>query len=242
MISTEWRERVLLVTIDRPERRNAVDKDSLDGLAAALAEASSGGARVLVLTGAGGHFSAGADLTSLEDSGFARVLRGVLDGLTSAPFVTMAAVSGAALGAGTQLATACDLRVAAPSARFGIPAGKLGLMVDAKTVQRIVALVGQSTARSMLLAADVLDAEAALRVGLAQRLGDLDAALAWAEEIAALAPLSLAGHKLMLERLVVDSPVDADVVAAFDAAWASADLREGRAAFAERRPPRFEGR
>jgi len=77
--------------------------------------------------------------------------------------------------------------------------------------------------------------------GLVQRLGDLDAALAWADEIAALAPLTVAGHKLALERLAAP-PEDPVVTEAFRRAWASADLAEGRAAFAARRPPEFEGR
>jgi enoyl-CoA hydratase len=242
VISTAWHDRVLVVTLDRPERRNAVDLAALEALLVALGEAREGEARVLVLTGAGGHFSAGADLKSLTDSSYATVLRSVLDGLTEASFPTMAAVEGAALGAGTQLATACDLRVATASARFGIPAAKLGLMVDAQTVQRVVSLVGHGPARAMLLAAEQIDGEAAHRLGLVQRLGSLDDAMAWAQEIAQLAPLSIAGHKLTLERLLPRPADDADVHAAFNRAWGSADLAEGRAAFAERRSPRFDGR
>ena len=242
MIHLSWHDQVCLVTLDRPERRNALDRQALDDLAAAIEDARSRDARGLVLTGAGGHFCAGADLTSLEDQGYATVLRRVLDGLTAAPFVTMAAVDGAALGAGTQLATACDLRVATPAARFGIPAAKLGLMGDHRTVQRLASLAGDGTARAMLLAAEVVDGEAAHRLGLVQRLGTLDDALGWAADIAALAPLSIAGHKLALERLRRAPDEDPDVDAAFATAWASADLTEGRAAFAERRAPRFEGR
>ena len=234
----ERRGDVTLLTIDRQERRNAVDHDTLHSLERAALSAIDDEARVIVLTGAGGHFCAGADLTGLEDAGFATVLRGVLDLLSSAPVVTIAAVDGAALGAGTQLASFCDLRVATSSARFGIPAAKLGLMVDARTVERVVALAGAGSARAMLLAADVIDGEAAHRLGMVQRLGDLDVALAWAEEIALLAPLTIAGHKLALER-AADDPLVAE---AFARAWSSADLVEGRAAFHERRPPKFEGR
>ena len=115
----------------------------------------------MVLTGADGHFCAGADLTGLEDEAFATVLRGVLDRLRDAPFPTIAAVDGAALGAGTQLAISCDLRVATVACRFGIPAAKLGLMVDHWTVQRLALLAGHGPARAMLLAAEVLDGDAA---------------------------------------------------------------------------------
>jgi enoyl-CoA hydratase len=243
VIHYEERGAVALVTIDRPERRNAVDHEALEQLTAALDRASSSvpDARALVLTGAGGHFCAGADLTGLEDAGFASVLRGVLDRLSEAPLPTIAAVDGAALGAGSQLAIACDLRVATSRARFGIPAAKLGLMVDHWTVQRLALLAGQGPARAMLLAADVVDGEAAVRLGLAQRAGDLDDALAWADDIATLAPLTIQGFKLMLNRLEPALDHDEDVAAAFQRAWGSNDLREGLAAFHERRPPQFRG-
>ena len=230
------------LTIDRPERRNAVDHATLDALAAGVQGAVDGGARAIVLTGAGGHFCAGADLTTLEDSAFASVLRDVLDLFSSVPIATIAAVDGAALGAGTQLAISCDLRVATGSARFGIPAAKLGLMVDAATVQRLVALAGASTARAMLLAAETIDGEGAHRIGFVHRLGSLDDAMAWAADVAALAPLTIAGHKLMLNRLEQATGDDADVRAAAERAWGSRDLQEGIAAFRERRSPVFEGR
>jgi enoyl-CoA hydratase len=234
VIRTDDRGPVAVVTIDRPERRNAVDHATLEALATALAEAPAD-LRVLVLTGAGGHFCAGADLTAVEDAGFTALLRTVLDGLRLAPFVTLAAADGAALGAGTQLAVACDLRVATAQASFGIPAGRLGLAVDDWTVERLARLAGHGPARAMLLAAEVLKGDEAHRLGFVQRLGTLDDALAWADDIAALAPLTLRAHKAALER-------PAEAAAARRAAWASDDLREGLAAFRERRRPRFHGR
>ncbi|MEY2403397.1 MAG: enoyl-CoA hydratase [Acidimicrobiaceae bacterium] len=242
MIHHERREAVALVTIDRPERRNAVDRDALAELEAVIATAVEDPTiRVFLLTGAGGHFCAGADLTGLEDETFASTLRIVLQGLHDAPFPTIAAVDGAALGAGTQLAIACDLRVATPGARFGIPAAKLGLMVDHWTVQRLALLAGHGPARAMLLAADVLSGDEAVRLGLAQRTGDLDAALAWAADIAELAPLTIRGHKIALNRLEADLGTDPAVAEAFKRAWGSADLQEGLAAFHERRSPAFRG-
>ena len=240
MIHHELRGNVALVTIDRPERRNAVDRDALDGLMAAI-EASAG-VRSLVLTGAGGHFCAGADLTGVEDASFAAILRRVLDGLRDAPFPTIAAIDGAALGAGTQLAVACDLRVSTAGASFGIPAGRLGLAVDHWTVQRLAMLAGQGPARAMLLAAEVLKGDEALAIGLVQRIGDLDDALGWADEIAALAPLTLRAHKVALNKLEAEVGGDPDVRAAFDTAWGSDDLQEGIAAFREKRLPIFHGR
>ena len=224
-------ERITLVTIDRQERRNAVDRDAVE----AIRDAALAARGVLVLTGAGGHFCAGADLTTLEDAGFAALVRDTCDALGSAEVVSIAAVDGAALGAGTQFAAACDLRVATPSARFSVPAGKLGVALDGRTVTRLAALAGGGTARAMLLGGEVVDGEAAHRTGFVQRLGVLDDALTWAGEIAALAPLTLTAHKLGLD----GSP---DAPAAYDRAWSSADLREGLTAFQEKRPPTFEGR
>jgi enoyl-CoA hydratase len=131
--------------------------------------------------------------------------------------------------------------VATPTASFGIPAAKLGLMVDHWTVQRVATLAGHGPARAMLLAAELLSGDDAVRLGLAQRSGGLDDALAWAGEIAQLAPLTIQGHKLMLNGLEDDPADDPGVREAFSRAWSSADLQEGIAAFHERRSPRFRG-
>lgn len=242
MIHHDQRGPVALVTIDRPERRNAVDRDALDGLERALADAAAAGSRVLVLTGAGGTFCAGADLGGVEDTEFVAALNRVLEGLRTATFPTLAAVEGFALGAGTQLAVACDLRVARPDATFGIPAAKLGLMVDQWTVQRLARVAGDGTARAMLLAAETYRGDRGFELGLVQRLGGLDDALAWAEQIAALAPLTVAGHKLGVNEAERFDPPTSAYAEAFRRAWGSEDLREGMAAFRERRTPRFEGR
>jgi enoyl-CoA hydratase len=243
VLHAEVRDTIVLVTIDRPHRRNALDLATLEALATTL-DSTTSDVRTLVVTGAGGHFCAGADLGGVEDDRFVERLRHVLVRLGEAPYVTIAAVDGAALGAGTQLAVACDLRVATPGARFGIPAGKLGLSVDTWTVDRLAQLAGHGPARAMLLAAEVVSGEEANRLGMVQRLGDLEAALAWAGEIAALAPLTIQAHKAAL--LGVGGRGGAPVAEAAEAArrraWASTDLQEGLAAFREGRAPAFEGR
>jgi len=171
----------------------------------------------------------------------AGLLQGVLDRLRDVSFPTIAAIDGAALGAGSQLAIACDLRVAAADASFGVPAAKLGLMVNHWTVQRIATLAGPSMARAILLTAEVVSGADALRVGLVNRQGSLPEALEWAEQIAKLAPLTIAGHKLMLNRLEPSLDNFADVAAAFDRAWNSNDFAEGIDAFRSRRTPVFRG-
>ena len=228
---------MVIVTIDRPERRNAVDYATLVALRTAVDEAL--GARVFVLTGSGGAFCAGADLTGVEDAGFAAALKAVLVGLTELPIVTLAAIDGPALGAGTQLALACDLRVATARSRFGIPAARLGLAVDEWTIRRLVAEAGGPIARAMLLGAASYTAEPLHAAGFVHRLGGLDDALAWAEELALLAPLTVAAHKRGLE--IRDSRDVAAFAELTERAWRSDDAHEGRTAFLEKRAPRFSG-
>ena len=229
---------VTTLTLDRPERRNAVNHPMLVDLRRAVDDAAAADCRVVVVQGEGSAFCAGADLTGVEDHGFHDALAAALQSLATAPMVTIAAVDGPALGAGTQLAIACDLRVATPSSRFGIPAAKLGLVVDHWTVHRLAELLGVATASSMLLAAATVDAAAAHAAGWVQRLGATADAHAWAHEIATLAPLTVAAHKVGLRT----PPGHAAFAAARDAAWASADAQEGRRAFLDKRAPRFEGR
>lgn len=240
-VQLQWRgeapELVVVVTLNRPDRRNAVDLDTLLQLQQAHQAAREGGARVLVLTGAPPAFCAGADLTGVESEQFGAELARTLAAFTALPFLTVAAIDGPALGAGAQLASACDLRVATAPSRIGIPAARLGLAVDTWTVRRMTAEFGASIARGMLLAAQTWNAEQLNESGFIHRIGDLKHALQFADELAAHAPLTVAAHKLMLE----DAPAE-QAEAARLAAWASADAAEGREAFLAKRPPRFSGR
>ncbi|QQS25874.1 MAG: enoyl-CoA hydratase/isomerase family protein [Actinomycetota bacterium] len=159
------------------------------------------------MTGAPPAFCAGADLADVESDDFVATLAEVLTGFGELPFVTIAAVEGAALGAGTQLAIACDLRVATAPSQFGIPAARLGLAVDAWTVQRLVQEMGASVARAMLLAAQTYSGEHLAEVGAVHRIGDLQRALAWADELGGLAPLTIRAHKLAMERALAARPL-----------------------------------
>ncbi len=242
-VRTERDGRVEVVTLDRPERRNAVDHATLLELRDVQAQLRSdapGAVRAVVLTGAPPAFCAGADLTGVEEGEFARELNAVLCGFGALPVPVIAAVDGPALGAGTQLVVATDLRVATPTSVFGIPAAKLGLAVDEWTVRRLAAEFSPAIARAMLVAAETSTAEELHRLGAVHRLGDLAAAVDWAHQIDRLAPLTMSTHKLGLESVFDGSSFDA-----FDTArrhtWASRDADEGRAAFLEKRRPDFRG-
>lgn len=189
---------VATITIDRPKRRNALNHDAVEALDGALGASTEAGARCVIVTGADGHFCAGADLTELEDLTFTHRLREMLDHLAGLEIPTIAAISGACMGLGMQLALGCDIRIATPDASFGVPVAKLGLMVDHWTLRRLALAAGWGTARHMVLFAEVLDAAAAHRVGLVQDLGDLAAAEVLAQRVTSLAPLSISGSKLGL--------------------------------------------
>lgn len=232
------------ITLDRPDKRNAVDLATLRELLDAQREARERRARVVVLTGTAPAFCSGADLDGVELGEFTETLLAVLGGFGDLPAITMAAVDGPALGAGTQLAIACDLRVATSPSRFGIPAAKLGLAVDRWTVARLGHQAGWSIARAMLLTGDPVEAER-LVGSLVHRTGDLADAMQWATELASRAPLTVAAHKLALESLAGAGAArhitDGEVEAARLAAWSSNDADEGRLAFREKRSPTFRG-
>lgn len=239
-IRLEITDRIAVVTIDRTARRNALNLDAVERLDAAVAQAVTEGAAAIVLTGAEGHFCAGADLKEMEDQTFDLRLRSMLDHVANVPVPTFAAISGACMGLGMQLALACDIRVATDDAYFGIPAAKLGLVVNHWTLQRLALNLGFGAARLMILTASTFSFDDVWRLGFLQTQGDLDAALDLARQSATLAPLSLAGSKIGLN-LVERALDDPAFNEAFERAWNSEDLAEGRAAFSERRSPVFRG-
>jgi enoyl-CoA hydratase len=261
VIRWETRGAVGLVTIDRPERRNALSASLCDDLRSYLEHQRD--LRAVVITGTGSAFSAGADLGSRfsaygdtpgpggEDE-FRPAFERMLDAVVDYPAPVVAAVNGPALGAGTQLVVVCDLRVAGPQAAFGIPATQLGVMLSPENIQRLALLVGHGHARDLLLTGRRIGVGEALRIGLVHRIADdpLAASTELAEEIATLAPLTVAGHKRALNAVTEHlgyrrgthdaavSQLDALVLEAF----ASHDLKEGLAAYEAKRPPRFQGR
>jgi enoyl-CoA hydratase len=241
MIRVSLADRVGVIELDRQERRNALDVEQCRRLADAVPAVVADGARAIVVTGAGSSFCSGADFGEVYTDGFRAALYRALQTVAHAPVPVVAAVNGPAIGAGTQLAIAADLRVGAPTAVFGVPTARIGLAVDPWTIRRLAELAGGGTARSLLLACDQVPVELAHARGLVDRLGDRAAAMELAADVAAMAPLTLRYNKLVLDR--VDLAVgDPELDAAFEGCWASADLREGQQARAERRPPVFTGR
>lgn len=226
------------LVLRRPDRRNALNLDLCRAIHAGVDEAITTGARVIVVTGEGTAFCSGADLDGVYGGEFLDALYGMLHHLASVPVPIVAAVNGPAIGAGTQLAMACDLRVAGASARFGVPTARNGMAVDAWTIRTLEKLAGAGTARRVMLGAELLDQTQALDSGLADRSGTLDDAMVWAHEIAAFAPLTLAHNKLVLNGGPGD---EVAVEQSFTRVWASADVREAAAARAEKRPPVFTG-
>lgn len=230
-----------VLELNRPDRRNALDLAQCRAISAAAAAEVDAGARVLVVTGRGSAFCSGADLGGVYGQEFLEALYGMLHGLTRLPVPVIAAVNGPAIGAGTQLALACDLRVADETAKFAVPTPRNGMAVDAWTIRALASVAGGGIARRLMLAAETIDRDQALHSGLVDRPGGLETALAWAAEIAQLAPLSLAHNKRVLTAMV-DTTHDADIDESFAACWASDDVREAAAARAEKRPPVFRGR
>ncbi|NLE81545.1 MAG: enoyl-CoA hydratase [Rhodococcus sp.] len=243
MIGTTRDGDVCTLELQRSDRRNALNTDMCVALRDAVTAAAEDGARAIVLTGEGSSFCAGADLSGdVYADGFTDTLLDMLHTIDSVPTPVIAAVNGPAIGAGSQLALAADLRVVAPEAKFAIPAAKIGISVDRWTAHRLALFVGGGPARTMLLGAEDMQADEAYARGLANKLGDLSVAQEWAQKIAVLAPLSLQHLKLALNDDGTQDEASEAQIAALHAAWKSEDAKEARAARQEKRPPVFRGR
>jgi enoyl-CoA hydratase len=234
---------VLTLEMQRAERRNALNAELVDSLREAIEKASAEDVRVIVLTGQGHVFSSGADLSGgqgvadeLPDK--ARALNLAID---AAPVPVIGAINGPAIGAGVILAMICDLRVVAPEAYFQFPVAKYGIALDNWSIRRLTSLVGAGRARGMLFGAERLTADAALQTGMANRIGTLADAQAWAQEIAGYAPLALQHAKRVLnDDGAYEDPWPAHKEL-FDRAWSSKDIIEAQVARIEKRPPKFQG-
>lgn len=192
MIGITQAEAVLTIELQRPERRNALNSQLVEELTQAIRKAGDGSARAIVLTGQGTAFCAGADLSGdAFAADYPDRLIELHKAMDASPMPVVGAINGPAIGAGLQLAMQCDLRVVAPDAFFQFPTSKYGLALDNWSIRRLSSLVGHGRARAMLLSAEKLTAEIALHTGMANRIGTLADAQAWAAEIARLAPLAI---------------------------------------------------
>lgn len=246
----ERRGHVEILTINRPEARNAMNRAAAIALSDALDDcASDDDVWAVVLTGAGDKaFSAGMDLKAFAQGEFPATDQG-FGGITNRVFAKplIAAANGAALAGGFEMLISCDLVVAAEHARFGIPEAQRGLVAGAGGLIRLAKLIPRAVAYEMALTADPIDAERAYELGLVNRVvpGDqvLDAAVALAERICQNAPLAVRTSKDVMYRSLEMSEEEAWVMnnEAFGMIGRSADALEGAIAFAEKRPPKWTG-
>jgi enoyl-CoA hydratase/carnithine racemase len=255
---------VARLTIDNPDKRNALDHPILDAITATLTElARVGGsesqARCVILTGAHGMFSAGYDIGEIPDDEFeeraealvAHPFTEAIEALEAFPYPTLASLPGHTIGGGLELALACDLRVARDDIRLGMPPAKLGLVYSHTGLRRFIDAVGAARTRELFLLGRYITAATALDWGLVNRLAPAEsleaASLELAGELAGNAPLSQAGNKRVIAALLdarsgLEADVEAELIELRRASFASRDLREGMSAFAEKRAPRWRGR
>jgi enoyl-CoA hydratase/carnithine racemase len=250
------RSGIATVTLNRPAKRNAVSLAMwrrLGELFAELGERED--VRVVVLTGAGGHFCAGADISEFSivraDSRSGRIYEAANEGaaiaLRDCRKPTIAAISGYGMGGGCALALACDLRVGDATTRMGIPAARLGVVYGELDCALLYRQVGLANAKRVLYSGRYFDAKECAAMGLLDIVAPgsaLEGAYALAAEMTDNAPLSLAGSKLVLDALAsgAASSRHAEISASIEGAMNSADYREGARAFLEKRKPAFRGR
>jgi len=254
----EVSEGVGLVTFNQPEKRNAMSVEMWQGLEAILERfAADSAVRVVVLTGAGDKaFVSGADISQFEKNRANADAQVEYDRLTSTgrrklgifPKPVIARIRGFCLGGGLGIAMQADLRIASADSQFGIPAARLGIAYGFEMVRALVSLVGPAHARMILYTGGRIDAAEAMRIGLVNHVAAPEMlereVTVLARQIAENAPLSLAASKLAVAASLQD-PADRDLEGlrrASQACFDSADYREGRTAFMEKRRPQFIGR
>ncbi|MEX2520724.1 MAG: enoyl-CoA hydratase-related protein [Paracoccaceae bacterium] len=248
-IGLSIRDDIGVLAFQIPDKMNALDEPATAGMAEALEEAA-GRVRALIVTGVGGRaFVSGANIAGFDEGpknhGDTFIERQAL--LRNFPAPTIAVIRGYCLGGGLMTALNCDFRLAGTDASFGVPAAKLGIAYGIDGLERLVEAIGPARARRLLYVGDRIDAETAFTWGLVEHLYAPDAlwsaATAMAGVIAANAPLSIEATKLTVAQITRD-PAARDLAAVDEAGRrckGSADFSEGRAAFYEKRAPRFRG-
>jgi enoyl-CoA hydratase/carnithine racemase len=247
---------VARLTIDNPDKRNALDHELLEGFAGALGEID---ARCLLVTAVGPVFSAGYDIGGLPRDEFAHRAEALvahpfhdaIEALEAYPHPAVAALNGHAIGGGLELALSCDLRLASEDAKLGMPPARLGLVYSHTGLRKFVDAIGVVRTRELFFTARNVSAGTAREWGLVNEVMAADEleshAVQYAAGIAAHAPLSLRGNKRVLRELLaaegaIDPEVERELVALREACFRSEDFYEGVRAFSEKRPPRWQGR
>jgi enoyl-CoA hydratase len=247
-----------VITFNNPAKRNAMSLDMWEGLGNALVELRDNpDVRVVILTGAGDKaFVSGADISQFEkvrhnaaaSEEYSRKSEAQRALLANYPKPIIACIRGFCLGGGMQVAMAADIRIASDNSQFGIPAAKLGIAYGYDGLRHLVSLVGPSWARLIMYTGMKIDAAEAVRIGLVDRVlpdpGLWDATMEIARTISGNAPLAIKAAKITIAQVLKDeSKRDmAAIKAVGTACMDSADFREGRQAFMEKRKPRFTGR
>lgn len=243
---------IATVTLARAAARNALTWEMYDALVEACDAVPTTGARVVIIRGSGGAFSAGTDISQFDEVrtgpdgvAYERRLARVIERLEAVDVPTIASIDGPAVGGGCALAVACDLRIAADSARFGVPVARtLGNCLSVENLARLVDLVGPGRVVDLLFTGRLVAADEARDWGLVHRVvphADLEAdTRTLARELATRAGSTIAATKQMLRRLrAARRPAAGACDDLIAACYASADFREGVAAFATKRPPSF---
>jgi enoyl-CoA hydratase len=245
--------KVALVTVNRPDKLNALSADVLHALLRALDGLAKSDTRVVILTGAGEKaFIAGADIAAMKEMSVTQAKQlsalghRVGDTIESAPFVVIAAVNGFALGGGCELAMACDLIYASEKAKFGQPEVNLGVIPGFGGTQRLARRVGVGKARELVYTGDMIDAAEAHRIGLCEAVvppGELlDRARAVAKKIASKGPLAIDQAKRAMRRGDVTLATANELeLQSFAMLFGTKDQREGMSAFLEKRAAQFKG-
>ena len=259
LLLDEPAEAVARLTLNRPDSRNALDHELLDGLAAAMPTLDRGiEVRCVLITGAGKAFSAGYDIAAIPSETFERdaqalvahPFQAALDAIADHPWPVIAAINGHALGGGLELTLTCDLRICARGAKLGMPPAKLGLIYSHTGLQRFIDAIGVPRTKDLFLTGRNYPAERAEEFGLVNEVVDEaeleSAAIGLAAEVAANAPLSMRGNKHAIDTLNSFARLapeqEQELIELRESCFASEDFREGIAAFAEKRKPAWKGR